>query len=317
MTYKNWNEEEKRYEILECDLTGYTIQTKDRRYSPDKNWFEYAKTEDHDMNQYDWARCEHCERTYHMESALPLLKQARLRDGGWRDPTYSWYCGECSTGGIFHMRARAHGIVVEYGDKNMSMYSDDVKVIHNSQSEYEGGDDALLYRIQKWIDRIDDDTGGVRDLPLFDFKHDEENGWHYTGDKINGHEYSMRDVPNFQRFMDYFKAHFMHWEHNFGAYSMYPDHFRRQGKSYEFDYYLDAYHWRYDDDGIGGFASPILFRIRKKQRYGDSDSVYVLCKSYASGSDDSWDNTDSFNALDLFTTMLNDMGMRFDSPSNG
>ena len=136
MAHKNWNEEERRYEILECDLTGYTMQTKDA----DNNWFEYAGSDEghnYDMSQHDWAQCENCERTYHMESALPLLKKASLEDGGWRDPTYSWYCGECSTGGIFHMRARAHGIVVEYGDKNMSMNSDDVKVIHNSQSEYE------------------------------------------------------------------------------------------------------------------------------------------------------------------------------------
>ena len=196
MTLKNWNEEERRYEILECDLTGYTMQTKDA----DNNYFQYAGSDEghnYDMSQHDWANCERCDRTYHMESALPLLKQAELRDGGWRDPTYSWYCGECSTGGIFHMRARAHGIVVEYGDKNMSMTSDDVKVIHNSHSNFEGGDDALLYRIQECIDDIDN-AGGVRDLPLFDFKHDEENGWHYTGDKIQGHQYSFIDVPAFQ-----------------------------------------------------------------------------------------------------------------------
>ena len=283
MTLKNWNEEERRYEILECDLTGYTMQTKDA----DNDWFEWSSSADHDMNQHDWAECENCERTYHMESALPLLRQARLRDGGWRDPTYSWYCGECSTGGIFHMRARANGIVVEYGDKNMSMTSDDVKVIHSSHSQYEGGDDALLYRIQECIDDIDN-AGGVRDLPLFDFKHDEENGWHYTGDKIQGHQYSFIDVPAFQKFMDYFMAHFMHWKYVPEAYSMHPHHLRRQGKSYGFDYYLDTYHWRYDSDGIGGFDSPILFRIRKKEKYGDSDSVYVLCKQEAEGWEDDW-----------------------------
>ena len=197
----------RRYERLECDLTGYTMQTKDA----DNNWFEYAGSDEghnYDMSQYDWAQCENCERTYHMESALPLLKRASLEDGGWRDPTYSWYCGECSTGGIFHMRARAHGIVVEYGDKNMSMNSDDVKVNHNSQSEYEGGDDALLYRIQKLINDIDDDTCGVTDIPLFDFEFDRDYGWCYKGDKIEGRQYSFVDVPAFQKFMDYFMAHF-------------------------------------------------------------------------------------------------------------
>ena len=308
MTLKNWNEEERKYEILECDLTGYTMQTKDA----DNNWFEWASSTDHDMSQYDWAECENCGRTYHMESALPHLKQAVLRQYRWSQ-SYTWHCGECSTGGIFHMRARANGIVVEYGDKNISMNSDDVKVIHNSHSNFEGGDDALLYRIQECIDDIDN-AGGVRDLPLFDFKHDEENGWHYTGDKIQGHQYSFIDVPAFQKFMDYFMAHFMHWKPHFGYYTSHITRTRNQGRSYYNDYYLDTYHWRYNSDGIGGFDSPILFRIRKKEKYGDSDSVYVLCKSEAYGSDDSWTTTDSFNALNLFTTMLNDMGMRYDYP---
>ena len=60
----------------------------------------------------------------------------------------------------------------------------------------------------------------MRDLPLFDFKHDEENGWHYTGDKTEGYQYSMYDVPTFQKFMDYFMAHFMHWKYVPEAYSM-------------------------------------------------------------------------------------------------
>ena len=44
------------------------------------------------------------------------------------------------------------------------------------------------------------------------------------------------------------------------------------------------------------------------------DVVYVLCKQEAEGSDDRWHCTDSFNPLDLFTTMLNDMAMRYDYP---
>ena len=97
--------------------------------------------------------------------------------------------------------------------------------------------------------------------------------------------------------LDYVQPHFLEPRYDRDGYI--SSWFQKRQGSSDIDLLFTAFNTRGDDDGIGGFANQILFKIEKVRSANTRHeflecAIYVLCQNEAWGSDDSWENRDSF-----------------------
>jgi hypothetical protein len=117
-----------------------------------------------------------------------------------------------------------------------------------------------------------------------------------------------------EKFMNWFATHFTQRWRTDPSY-IHPRWENRFTKPDPIDYTLRVYDWRGDDDGIGGYNSPILFTITKSHiPYDSHGEMVVLCSQEVwMGHGDDTDIRESFDADDLFFTMFGKLNMRHDS----
>ena len=253
--------------------------------------------------------CCNCDRTYDEPPERAFMM----------DMTYNWYCGECTEGGKHWLATRVDGIA------HRDIYTDEITVTRSSHSWNSAASDALEKRMRYWL-RKTDDADYVNTYSLFDMRpptHFKEKGWFFPFMDENGKpsspvqpQYYLSDIlpaVGAEKLMSWFATHFtqrqlQRTKHGSIFYNKFT-------KPDPIDYTLKVYNWRGDDDGIGGYSSPILFTITKTHiphaSYGE---MVVLCsQEVLMGHGDDTHITESFDADDLFLTMFGKLNMRHDS----
>jgi len=296
-----------------CDLTKERVEKAD-----DPVWFEptlRTSKEEPDTAQYDLFCCAYCERGF-SRKALDTLRWSFETD---RDSVWEFYCGECEHDlGIFRLRQKAHGMLLNYrmtDDKFLiphftraKRYGDIYPLQEEDTTRYKRG---LEHRICEWFDKRDE--ARVTEFSLFDMTHSEEHGWgvEAEGDWCDIWDADQAIAQGFNRFMDYFSAHFMHYDWSWDRRGNSKGK-RAFGLPEYHDFRVRVYDWRmHYEDGIGGFNAPVIFQVMMYSGDTEAMTLTVLCNSESYGQDDRWDNTDSFNALDLYMAMVEHMGLRY------
>ena len=294
----------------QCDLTGERVEKTD-----DLVWFEPTLGKPKDPTQYDLFSCAYCERFF-SRKALDTLRWSFVPD---RDDVSEFYCGECENElGIFRLRRKAHGMMLGYrmtDDKflvphftRLKRYGDSYPLPDDATTRYKRG---LQHRMEEWLGKRDE--ARVTEFSLFDMTHNEKHGWcvevEDTWTDIWDGDQAV--AQGFNRFMDYFSAHFTHYDWSWNRWGQQVGK-RAFGCSGHYDFRVRIYDWRmHYEDGIGGFNAPVIFQVMMYSGESHNTSITVLCNSESYGQDDRWDNTDSFNALDLYMAMVEHMGLRY------
>ena len=296
----------------QCDLTGERVEKTD-----DLVWFEptlRTGKEEPDTAQFDLFSCCSCERFF-SRKALDTLRWSFQTD---RDSVWEFYCGECESDlGIFRLRQKAHGMMLGYrmtDDKflvphftRLKRYGDNYPLPDDATTRYKRG---LQHRICEWFDKRDE--ARVTEFSLFDMTHSEEHGWCVDTETDWNPLWDADQfvAQGFNRFMDYFSAHFMHCDWSWDRWGNRKSK-RAFGCSGYHDFRVRVFDWRMHSDGIGGFNAPVIFQVMMYSGESHNTSITVLCNSESYGQDDRWDNTDSFNALDLYMAMIEHMNLRY------
>lgn len=312
MTYINEQQENGQWKTVAwtCDLEGERVEN-----TGDVVWFEPTREDPKDMSHYDMFSCTNCERIFSRKAQRTLRSEITRWKGVWE-----YHCGECERDlGIFRLRQNAHGMLLNYRmtDENLIIphftrakrYGDTYPLQDEDTYRYKRG---LEHRFSEWFSKRN--QARVTEFSLFDMYHDEQHGWCVdTETDWNPLLDADRFVAQgFNRFMDYFSAHFMLKEQSW-KYLM-PVVKRAFGRPLYHDFRVRVFDWRTGDDGIGGWNSPIIFQVIMYSGASQAMSLTVLCNSESYGQDDRWDNTDSFNALDLYMAMVEHMGLRHIAP---
>ena len=178
--------------------------------------------------------------------------------------------------------------------------------------------------MQHWLDKVDE-ADYVEEYSLFGMARPSKphhESWFIPFMDEKGKpaqpvqpEYYLTDILRAQgaeKLMNWFAAHFtQRWRmrSKYGSISYY-NNFR---KPRDIDYTLTVYNWRGDDDGVGGWHSPLLFTITKKdaERHGGVGQMVVLCSQEVwMGHGDDTDIEESFDADKLFFSMYDRLEMR-------
>jgi hypothetical protein len=180
--------------------------------------------------------------------------------------------------------------------------------------------------MQYWLDKVDE-ADYVDTYSLFDMRpptQPHHEGWFFPFMDEKGKpaepvqpQYYLTDILSAQgakKFMNWFAAHYTErWvkRSKYGSRSYY-NNFR---KPRDIDYTLTVYNWRGDDDGIGGYNSPLLFTISKSDsedlRPSSAGQMVVLCSQDVwMGHGDDTDIEESFDADKLFFSMYERLEMR-------
>ena len=296
--------EEQKHTGYTCDLTGEQIERNEHT-----KWFEFAETKDHDMTQYDVVTCMSCQQDF-TQKALPLMRWSLEYD---RHNLYQFYCGECGDSfGIFRLRNHAHGMMVGHEMKDAEFI---IPHMMRAPEHLPAYTDGLRYRMEKWFGQRE--TARTLKFNLFDMYRDDYGMWCIKDEEDEQGTYIDADLfvaLGFNQFMDFFTANFTTTQCEFKqSYFGYGTTYRRKIEpSPYFNYEVTVYDWRADDDGIGGYNSPLMFTISQRGNYYDGQDITVLCGQSSSGSDDSWNNNDSFNAFELFSALVKHMHIRND-----
>ena len=292
----------------ECDLTGEQVEKTD-----DIVWFEptlRTGKEEPDTSDYDLFCCAYCERIF-SRKALDTLRWSFHTD---RDSVWEFYCGECENElGIFRLRQNAHGMMLGHTQflvphfTRLKRYGDTYPLPSDASERYEAG---LQHRICEWLGKREE--ARVTEFSLFDMAHNEKHGWcvEAEGDWSDIWDGDRAVAQGFNRFMDYFSAHFMHYDCTYDRWGNMKSK-RAFGRLEYHDFRVRVFDWRMHSDGIGGFNAPVIFQIIMHPAQQNTTVITVLCNSESYGQDDRWDNTDSFNELDLYMAMVEQMGLRY------
>lgn len=307
MTYINERQENGHLKniAIVCDLTKERVEKAD-----DPLWFEPTLGKP-DASDYDLFKCTYCEQDF-SRKALNTLRWSFEPD---RDGVSEFYCGECQHDlGIFRLRQKAHGMMLGHTHflvphfTRMQRYGDIYPLTEEDTARYEAG---LQHRMKEWL--VGKREGArVTEFSLFDMYHDEQHGW-CVDTETDWHPLWDGDqavAQGFNRFMDYFSAHFMHYDWSWDRWSNRISK-RAFGRTDYHDFRVRVYDWRRHEDGIGGFNAPVIFQVIMYSGESQAMTLTVLCNSESYGQDDRWDNTDSFNALDLYMAMVEHMGLRY------
>lgn len=311
MAYINEQQENGQYNkiAIVCDLTKERVGR-----TNDIVWFEPTLGKPKDPLQYDLFCCAYCERDF-SRKALDTLRWSFVPD---RDDVSEFYCGECENDlGIFRLRQTAHGMMLNYrmADENFliphftraTRWGDTYPLQEEDTTRYKRG---LEHRICEWLDKGDE--ARVTEFSLFDMYHDERHGWcaETEGDRCDLLDADAFVALGFNRFMDYFSAHFMLKDQSWNRYGR-PTVKRVFGRPLYHDFRVRVFDWRMHSDGIGGYSAPVIFQVMMYSGDTEAMTLTVLCNSESYGQDDRWDNTDSFNALDLYMAMVEHMNLRY------
>lgn len=300
-----------------CDFSKVRVER-----TEDTTWFEPTRTHPSKLNidDYDLFTCNNCQRDF----AHSALNDPDLR-WNWdvdRDGVYSFYCGECGFNdmGFFTLQRTAHGMMkghrmtdekfsIPHIERIVSMPSNAWGWTSDTVKRYKAG---LRHRMEEWLGKTD--TARTLEFSLFDMFRNDDGAWCVkVPTESKYYEDGFRIVEDadefvafgFNRFMDYFSARYTSWSAKYNRYGR-IERKREFRPSETVDFRLTVYDWRKDDDAIGGWSSPILFRIEKKSYYYDDahENIVVLCNEESVGRDDDWDNETCFNPQDLFHFML-------------
>ena len=259
--------------------------------------------------------CYYCDREYDADDLPPRAYIADTTTMAARDMGYTqenWVCGECEEGGVHWLAKRMYGVVFQGRNGELD-------VLERSHMYYEqSSNDILLNRLNEWLGRTDE--AHVSEYELFrDFHFRDDEGWYQPFRKEDGQiaepnqpmYYTRDQFPlGMEQFLHYVKALFTTS--------------RRDGWRTKYfyqrplgtKYHIEHYNWRMDDDGIGGWGSPIIFRISKRRDYWSYDdptpTLWVLCGELET---DYREFVTGFNPEKLFMHMLDHMGMKSDKAS--
>ena len=262
--------------------------------------------------------CCYCDRAYDEppeRSRMVNTATNASRDMGVYE-RYNWDCGECTEGGKHWLASRVHGIAHRLATGKL-----DIITSSHSWSRKDGDTKPhLAERMQHWLDKVDE-ADYVSTHSLFDMQpptHFTEEGWFIPFMDEKGKpaepvqpEYFLTDIlpaQGAEKLMNWFAAHYtQRWrkQSKYGTISYYNNFRKPRGV----DYTLTVYNWRGDDDGVGGWHSPLLFTITKKNMVGGQ--MVVLCSQEVwMGHGDDTDIEESFDADKLFFSMYDILGMR-------
>ena len=266
--------------------------------------------------------CCNCDRTYDEPPERAFMMNTTTmahRDMGYGE-RYNWCCGECTEGGKHWLATRVHGIA------HRDIYTGKLTLTRSSHLWTGDTRSALVDRMQHWLDKADD-ADYVNTYSLFDLQpptRSDHEGWYFPFMDENGKpaepvqpQYYLNDIlpaVGAEKLMNWFATHFTQRHRQRTKYGsiLYNNRFTKPGP---IDYTLKVYNWRGDDDGIGGYNSPILFTITKThiphESYGQ---MVVLCSQEVwMGHGDDTDIMESFDADDLFLTMFGKLNMHHDN----
>ncbi len=306
MAYINEQQENGQWKTVayQCDLTGERVEKTD-----DIVWFEPTHEKPEDISHYDMLSCCSCERDFSRKALNTLRGDITHWDGAWE-----FDCGECENElGIFRLRQKAHGMMLGHTRfivphfTRLKRYGDTYPLPSDATSRYK---DGLRHRMEEWLSKRD--KARVTEFSLFDMTHSEEHGWcvEAEGDWSDIWDGDRAVAQGFNRFMDYFSAHFMHYDWSWDRWGNRKSK-RAFGRPHEHDFLVRVLDWRMHSDGIGGFDAPVIFQVMAYSGSTNTMNITMLCNSESYGQDDRWDNTDSFNALDLYMVMVEHMGLRY------
>lgn len=311
MAYINEQQENGQWKTVAwtCDLTGKRVEK-----TNDIVWFEPTHEKPEDISHYDMLSCCSCERDFSRKAQDTLRSAIVHWDGVW-----NYYCGECENDlGIFRLRQKTHGMMLGYRMTDeqfliphftrLKRYGDHYPLPDDATTRYK---DGLRHRMEEWLGKRDE--ARVTEFSLFDMTHNEEHGWcvEAEGDWCDIWDGDRAVAQGFNRFMDYFSAHFMHYNWSWNRWGRQVSK-RAFGCSGYHDFRVRVYDWRmHYEDGIGGFNAPVIFQVMMYSGESHNTTITVLCNSESYGQDDRWDNTDSFNALDLYMAMVEHMNLRY------
>ena len=267
--------------------------------------------------------CCNCDRIYDEPPERSLMVNTATnasRDMGVYE-RYNWCCGECTEGGKHWLASRVHGIA------HRDITTGELDIITSSHTWTRNDGDTkphLAQRMQHWLHKVDE-ADNVDTYSLFDMRpptQPHHEGWFFPFMDEKGKpaepvqpQYYLTDILRAQgakKLMRWFAAHFtQRWvkRSKYGSRSYY----NKFHKVPFIDYTLTVYDWRGDDDGIGGWASPLLFTITKTHtdRHGEAGEMVVLCSQDVwMGHGDDTDIEESFDADKLFFSMYDRLEMR-------
>lgn len=269
--------------------------------------------------------CCYCDRAYDEPPERSLMVNTATnasRDMGVYE-RYNWACGECTEGGKHWLASRVHGIAHR---KSVTSELDIITSSHTYTREDRNTKPHLAQRMQYWLDKVDD-ADHVTFYSLFDLlppTQPHHEGWFFPFMDERGKptepvqpQHYFTDILRAQgakKLMKWFAAHYTErWvkRSKYGSVSFY-DKFRRPRGV---DYRLAVFTWRSDDDGIGGWKSPLLFIIQKSDsedmRPSSAGQMVVLCSQDVwMGHGDDTDIEESFDADKLFFSMYDRLEMR-------
>ena len=241
------------------------------------------------------------------------------RDMGYGE-RHDWCCGECTEGGKHWLASRVHGIAHRLPTGEL-----DIITSSHTWTRKDGNTThALVERMRHWLNRIDE-ADYVEEYSLFDMQpptHLTEEGWFIPfmdekgkpAEPVQPHSYFTDILPaqGAKKLMNWFATHYTErWRKRsrYGSVSYYNNFRKPRGV----DYTLTVFNWRGDDDGIGGWHSPLLFTITKTDtdRHGGAGQMVVLCSQEVwMGHGDDTDIEESFDADKLFFSMYDRLEMR-------
>ena len=256
--------------------------------------------------------CCYCDRAYDeppQRSFMANTATNASRDMGVYE-RYNWACGECTEGGKHWLASRVHGIAHR---ESATSELDIITSSHIYTREDRNTKPHLTQRMQYWLDKVDE-ADYVEEYSLFDFPFMDEKG--KPAEPVQP-QYYFADILRAQgakKLMNWFATHYTErWvkRSRYGSVSYY-NNFR---KPRDIDYRLTVYNWRGDDDGVGGYNSPLLFTITKSDsedlRPSSAGQMVVLCaQDVWMGHGDDTDIEESFDADKLFFSMYERLEMR-------